>query len=108
LGEKYGVIQAGDFDGDRDVDGDDFSIWQANFPTASGAMRGQGDADGDGDVDGADFVVWQTNFPTMLSGSAVIVPEPGSLLLLYLGLIAIPFAKHCSLRGITRNEMHHD
>lgn len=54
----------GDFDGDHDVDGADFVIWQTNFPKASGATLATGDADGDGDVDGADFVVWQTHFPT--------------------------------------------
>ena len=58
------VPPPGDFDGDQDVDGADFVVWQTHFPTTSGATVETGDADGDGDVDGADFVVWQTNFPT--------------------------------------------
>jgi hypothetical protein len=75
--------QPGDFNSDGIVDGDDFATWQANFPTASGAMLDDGDADGDGDVDGADFVVWQTNFPFPVAASSGIaaVPEPCGLLL---------------------------
>jgi hypothetical protein len=61
-------LVGGDFNNDRDVDGDDFTAWQTNFPTASGATRAMGDADADGDVDGADFVAWQTNFPTSAPG----------------------------------------
>jgi hypothetical protein len=75
------TAQAGDFDGDGDVDGADFVSWQTNFPTASGATLAQGDADGDGDVDGADFVVWQTNFPFTPGPGASPVPEPSALLL---------------------------
>lgn len=56
------IVTPGDFDGDHDVDGADFVVWQTNFSKANGATRSQGDADGDGDVDGADFVVWQTHF----------------------------------------------
>jgi hypothetical protein len=91
LGAKYGVLATGhpgDFDGDGNVDGDDFGIWQMNFPTASGAMPSQGDADGDGDVDGADFVVWQTNFPFPSGSEASTVPEPRSLVLLLLASTA--------------------
>jgi hypothetical protein len=70
----------GDFNGDQEVDGEDFSIWQMNFPTASEALLGDGDADGDGDVDGADFVVWQTNFSTPALG-VTPVPEPSAAIL---------------------------
>jgi hypothetical protein len=78
----------GDFDGDGDVDGADFVVWQTHFPLASGATLAAGDADGDGDVDGADFVVWQTHFPTTGPGAASAVPEPGPLWLILLGLVA--------------------
>ena len=53
-----------DFDSDGDVDGADFLLWQAGYPTDSGATLADGDADGDGDVDGADFLIWQANYPT--------------------------------------------
>jgi hypothetical protein len=77
---------SGDFDGDYDVDGDDFAIWQDSFPISSGASLADGDADGDGDVDGADFVVWQTNYP--VGGETVAVPEPMGWMLLATGGLA--------------------
>ena len=70
-----------DFDGDRDVDGDDLADWMAGYgPTATEA---QGDADGDGDADGADFLTWQRNVTSYASASAATaaVPEPATLLL---------------------------
>ena len=59
----------GDFDHDRDVDGDDFVIWQQNFGTAGPG----GDANGDGQVDGDDFLIWQGNFRTGLDGAKQLV-----------------------------------
>ena len=81
---KITELKLGDFDGDGDVDGDDFLLWQRNFPVLDGtAGSSSGDANGDGNVDGDDFLVWQENFPypTVLSS----VPEPNSLMLLALG-----------------------
>ncbi len=78
----------GDFDGDNDVDGTDFGLWQGGYPTASGASLGDGDADGDGDVDGVDFGIWQANYPTNLGG-ATAIPEPATLGLLLLGGLAL-------------------
>ena len=51
-----------DFNGDGVVTGADFVIWQAHYPTASGATKADGDANGDGAVTGADFVIWQSNY----------------------------------------------
>lgn len=68
---------AGDFDGDRDVDGADFVVWQTNFPKSTGASWSQGDANGDGIVNGADFAVWQTQFAGGGPGSEVVA-EPAS------------------------------
>jgi hypothetical protein len=81
--------QAGDFDGDGDVDGADFVAWQTNFPKGTGATLAEGDADSDGDVDGADFVVWQTNFPFTPGGGSSPVPEPQGLALAVMGLAAV-------------------
>lgn len=79
--------QTGDFDGDGDVDGADFVIWQTNFPTTSGAQPSNGDADGDMDVDGADFAAWQSAFPGGAGSSPV--PEPSAILLMAFGALAI-------------------
>jgi hypothetical protein len=73
---------AGDFDGDRDVDGADFVVWQTNFPKTAGATWSKGDADGDGDVDGADFVVWQSHFSTAVGPGSIVIAEPASIALI--------------------------
>jgi hypothetical protein len=74
----------GDFNADGHVDGSDFSLWQANFPTSAGATSSQGDADGDGDVDGADFIAWQTHYSPSggVSSTTTAVPEPTGITLL--------------------------
>ena len=76
------TVASTDFDNDGDVDGDDLDDWAAAFGSTNG-----GDSDGDGDSDGADFLAWQKEFtgPGALSASTA-VPEPGSLMLLVLGL----------------------
>jgi CSLREA domain-containing protein len=55
-----------DFDGDGDVDGRDFLLWQRGFGTpAPTAIKSQGDADNDLDVDGADLGVWRLAYGTV-------------------------------------------
>ena len=74
----------GDLDGDGDVDGNDFLLWQRHFPFLDGtAGNSSGDANGDGNVDGNDFLVWQRNFPFPATLSPV--PEPNSLMMLAIG-----------------------
>jgi hypothetical protein len=48
---------AGNFDGDDDVDGNDFLIWQQEV-----GGPGSADADGSGTVDAADLAIWQADF----------------------------------------------
>lgn len=74
----------GDFDSDTDVDGDDLTIWKANFGT--GTSVATGDADSDGDADGHDFLIWQRN---LTSSPVAAIPEPSSLLLLSVSSIAM-------------------
>jgi hypothetical protein len=79
----------GDFNGDGMVDGFDLSLWGAGFG-ATDATPKQGDADGDLDADGVDFLSWQRQFgrgsAVVLAGAAL--PEPTSLVLLFLALLA--------------------
>ena len=78
------LANQGDFDGDGDIDGNDFLIWQNNFPRNDGqAISFIGDATGDGNVDGDDFLIWQNSFPYPAALSKT--PEPASLGLLALG-----------------------
>jgi hypothetical protein len=80
---------SGDFDGDGDVDGADFIIWQTNHPAEDGHSLATGDADGDTDVDGADFVAWQDGFPSGSGPGATPIPEPGSLFLAIVGFLVL-------------------
>ncbi|QEG33206.1 hypothetical protein Pr1d_04670 [Bythopirellula goksoeyrii] len=77
-------VENADFDGDGDVDGRDFLIWQRNFNT--GTTMAQGDANGDSMVNGADLAIWQNQYGTSpLTATFAAVPEPSALLL---GLVA--------------------
>jgi hypothetical protein len=65
-------VFAADYDGDGDVDGRDFLIWQRSANRVDSATwqaqygskqppRVSADFDLDGDVDGRDFLIWQRN-----------------------------------------------
>lgn len=62
----------GDFDGDDDVDGQDFLVWQAGFP---------------GTYDAGDLADWQSNYGTE-APAAGSVPEPTTLALAACGMAA--------------------
>gem|GEM_PF-6771694 len=81
------VTSRGDFNGDFNVDGTDFSTWAANFSSLAGTYAG-GDADEDGDVDGHDFLAMQRNFGAVGASGVVIsaVPEPAGIAIALFGL----------------------
>lgn len=69
-----------DFDGDADVDGQDFLTWQQGY--AAGTTASQGDATGDGIVDEFDLAAFSFQFEQQAFGSTsaiLSVPEPSSL-----------------------------
>ncbi|QEG32907.1 DUF4623 domain-containing protein [Bythopirellula goksoeyrii] len=78
-----------DFDGDGNVDGQDFLTWQRNFGLIGGATLMDGDANGDQNVDGLDLSVWQNQYGTVppLSAAVVAVPEPATAWLALSGLV---------------------
>jgi hypothetical protein len=80
-----------DFDGDTNVDGADFLVWQRGVGIATGATPSQGNADGDGDVDGGDLAVWRSQFGSGSSGgthAVSLVPEPHAAVLAMLACSA--------------------
>ena len=81
----------GDTDLDGDVDTSDLTKAIINFTGAGGVGKNwaQGDVDGDRDVDTGDLTTSIINFTSALSGAANTVPEPGSLLLLLMGMMAL-------------------
>ncbi len=78
------VIENADFDGDGDVDGRDYLIWQEGF--GIGTTQPEGDANSSGAVDGEDLAVWQNQHSVVAASSSVTsIPEPSTLLLTLLG-----------------------
>jgi hypothetical protein len=69
---------AGDFDGNDQVDGNDFLHWQRGLGTpVPNATPGDGDADGDRDVDGNDFLVWAGAYGERQVAPAVLANVSG-------------------------------
>ena len=66
-----------DFDGDGDVDGQDFLAWQRGFGGAP--TLANGNANGDGAVDGADLAIWKNQFGAASTAAVGAVPEPATL-----------------------------
>jgi pectate lyase len=86
------IIEDADFDGDGDVDGRDFLIWQRGFGLTGQENKSFGDANGDGDVNANDLAIWQTQYaqPGELTASQTAVPEPTCLIILStLGILAL-------------------
>lgn len=79
------------FDGDTDVDGDDFLIWQRGYGLTGQTDNSLGDANFDGTVNGADRAVWEDQYGTVapLSAASSAVPEPSSALLALMAALAI-------------------
>lgn len=77
-------LASADFDMDGDVDGDDLGLWE----TAYGSTD-VGDANGDRHSNGLDFLIWQSQFGWGAPPVPVIrtVPEPGSVLLMSMGMV---------------------
>jgi hypothetical protein len=82
------IIEDADFDGDGDVDGRDFLIWQRGFGLTEQEDNALGDANGDGNVDAGDLEIWQTQYidPSEITASQAAVPEPATGLLMTLAV----------------------
>ncbi len=92
-----------DFDGDSDVDGADFLIWQRGVGTASPGLS-DGDANSDGNVNGLDLDIWKLNFGVpQAQVAASAIPEPSSVVLLGLAGLATAVVYH---KGPMRSRMH--
>jgi hypothetical protein len=80
------TIDNADFNGDGNVDGRDFLVWQRGYGTPN-ATSAAGDANGDNIVNGVDLEIWQDQFGGG-SLASVQVPEPRCLALLACWLVA--------------------
>lgn len=70
-----------DFNGDGDVDGQDFLVWQRGFGLTGQTNNDNGDADGNGTVNAADLALWRTGFGASVAAASAI-PEPTSAFLI--------------------------
>jgi hypothetical protein len=89
---------SGDYDGDEDVDADDYLVWRGNFGS-TGALAADGT--NDGVVDAADYVVWRQNAgasSVALLVSNTAVPEPSTIsLALWLASVGLTARRRPSL-----------
>lgn len=83
------VSKPGDANKDGKVDAADAAILAENWQTQGTATWAMGDFNGDGNVDDIDAAIMAANWGCSSFGGNASVPEPGTILLLVSGLIAI-------------------
>jgi hypothetical protein len=86
---------AADFDDDGDVDQTDYAIWKNAFN-----LNQLGDATGDNISNAADYTVWRDQLGSISDGipgsggfGLAAVPEPGTLLLALMGMVAACYGR---------------
>ncbi len=93
------VLTPGDFNGDGNVDGRDFLLWQRQVGQTGyyPLQQKEADTNADGIVDAADLALWHQyyGYVNPLSGlsAGFAIPEPASFSVLLVGLICL-----CQLR----------
>jgi hypothetical protein len=83
-GDIGAVVANADYDGDGDVDGADFLVWQRENGTAV-IPKTSADGTGDGQINGDDLAFWKTAVAATPATAAAAAPEPGTLILAGLG-----------------------
>ena len=88
---SVGIPENADFDGDGDVDGADFLVWQQGYLLTGQSDNSNGDANGDGTVNQDDLTIWQAHFGETSSAAPAVteVPEPGAISLLAFAFFAV-------------------
>ena len=92
-GTAYANTYVGDANLDGNVDFPDFLALSAGFGGKGGWA--DGDFDGNGQVEFPDFLALSANFGESKTAAAS-VPEPSSLLILLLGLVAVDIRRRLS------------
>ncbi|HEY3392466.1 MAG TPA: PQQ-dependent sugar dehydrogenase [Lacipirellulaceae bacterium] len=85
---------AGDYNGDGEVDVEDYNAWRASFGVSSQPNFPPADGNRNGVVDAADYVIWRKAFGSGGAGSGealASVPEPAtaSLLIAFAGALVL-------------------
>lgn len=86
--EETGCDLVGDANGDQSVGAADYAIWAAQFGQTGVGLSA--DFDGNGSVGAGDYALWAANFGKTCppGGAGASVPEPSTLVLGALGLVA--------------------
>jgi hypothetical protein len=93
------VLYQADFDGDDDVDGNDYLLWQRGLELNALAHFPGGQGDGDPLVDGDDIILWAAQFGATPPTPAHQVPEPQSIVATSLAAAALGFRRRAPLNG---------
>lgn len=81
----------GDYNNDGKVDAADYTVWRDNVGNAGTTLQNRDPANGSGDVGTNDYTSWKKHFGEPAGSgsiSATGVPEPSSVLLVGLGVLA--------------------
>jgi hypothetical protein len=81
----WAVTLPGDYNGDQDVDRDDYTKWKMDYGSTTNLAA---DGNGDGTVNAANYTVWRNNFGAMLGSGSLVgtaVPEPSASVLCLIG-----------------------
>jgi Glycosyl hydrolase family 99 len=95
------VAPQGDYDGDGDVDVDDYSRWRESFGTQTILYGSGADGNYDGVVNAADYIVWRQNMGVGSAGGGAAtasVPEPSPNSLFGLAALTI-YLQQCMRRA---------
>lgn len=93
---RVGNSVAGDYNGNGTVDAADYTVWRDHLGLVGSATAAEGDGTGDGDVTQADYDFWKNQFDQPMGVGGVAssaVPEPKTILLLSMAVIAYSFAR---------------
>lgn len=81
--DVFNPTAQGDFNADGVVDAADYTIWQDTWLSFDDLRA---DADGDGFVGNSDYDIWAANFGAVTGAPSNAVPEPGSLILVFVAI----------------------
>lgn len=102
------IAPQGDFNGDGDVDADDFNGWKAAFGTRLDVYGLGADGNFDGRVDAADYVIWRNQLGTGAAAAAASVPEPSAGVLISLAASSLIFRPWVALARVASDRISRD